>query len=304
MKNFLTFPQLDSALLHKGKLSENDVLPDLRMVFINDKLMKIYRLLDGLNDPWYHKQALAVTVSADVETLTDGQISSYTASTNTIVRNVGTWKLGQLLIVSIFSTGGAHVADFVGIVNSGAGTATATLTVIGTDADKGANSITVTVLKSASNSVIDLSQLYVKNIIRVWDNAYVGGKVRVFTPVADPTIFSMTHSDPFFKSRVAYYHRGNTVELTVGTSAAPLATVNFEYRGKPAPCIDLITETEIDIPPEDNQILMDEVLSEYLQAANKEVPADVAARVLQFQKVYDAAMADVAKQQEVKGKRG
>lgn len=296
MKNFLTFRQLDSALVHKAELNENDIPPDLRMVYINDKLMKIYRLLDGLNDPWYHKQSLAVTVSGDVETLTDAQISSYTASTNTIVRAAGTWKLGQVLVVSIWN-GASHVADFVGIVNGGAGTATATLTVIGTDADKGAYSITVTVLKSASSSVIDLSNLYVKDVLRVWDNGYTGGKVRIFSPIQDPAIFSVLHRDPFYDKRIAFYHRGDTIELYSGPTATALGTVNFEYRGKPTPVTDFDTDVVIDIPPEDNQILMDEVLAEYLTHVGKPIPEDVAARQTEFQKRYDAAMQDIQKKQ-------
>jgi hypothetical protein len=40
---------------------------------------------------------------------------------------------------------------------------------------------------------------------------------------------------------------------------------------------------------------MDEVLSEYLQAAGKETPPDVQARNMEFQKRYDAAQADLSK---------
>lgn len=305
MKNFLSFRQLDSALVHKAELNENDIPPALRIVYINDKLMKVYRLLDGLNDPWYAKSSLGVSVASDIETLTDAQITSYTASTNTIVRASGTWKLGQVLVISIFDGTGAHIADFVGIVASGAGTATAVLTVLGSDADMGANKITVTNIKSTYGSVIDLSGLYVKDILRVYDNAYTGGKTRIFSPIADPAIFSVLHRDPFYDGRVAYYHSGDTLYLYVGPSATALGTVSFEYRGKPTPCTDFDTDVIIDLPPEDNQILMDEVLAEYLTHVGKPIPADVANRQQEFQARYDAAMQDIAKKQAmVKGVRG
>jgi len=304
VKNYLTFRALDSALLHKASLNENDVIPALRITMINQKLMKIYRLLDGLNDPWYHKQGLAVTVAGDVEFLGTASITSYTASTNTIVRSTGTWINGQLLSCVINNGSGTLVANFLGIVASGGGTATAVLTVIGTDADKSSNTMNVTVLKSPAAAVIDLSATYVKDILRVWDNGYTGGKPRIFTQIKDPQIFSVLHRDPFFDGRVAWFHRGDTVELYIGASATALATVNYEYRGKPTLCADFDSDVVIDLPPEDNQVLMDEVLSEYLQAANKEVPPDVAARTLEFSKRYEAAMNDLAKQQTTRGVRG
>jgi hypothetical protein len=303
LKNFLSFKQLDSALLHKAELNENDIPQTLRIVYINEKLMKMYRLLDGLNDPWYHKQALAVTVTSDVDTLTNAQITSYTASTNTLVRAAGTFKLGQVMTLSFWTAGGAHLADFVGIVASGAGTATAVLTVIGTDADFTGIG-TVTILKSAASSVIDLSALYVKDLVRVYDNGYTGGKVRLFSPIADAKLLSVLHRDPFFDGRIAYFHRGDTVELYIGPTAAALGTVSFEYRGKPTPCADLDTDVFIDLPPEDNQSLMDEVLAEYLTHTGKPIPPDVAGRQAEFQAKYGAAERDASAGAGTDGIRG
>jgi hypothetical protein len=297
MLNFLNFRQLDTALLHKAGLNENDVIPALRIVMINDKLMKLYRLLDGLNDPWFHKTT-TLAAASDVEILTDAQITSFTSGTLTLVRAAGTWRLGQLLSISIFSGAGAHVADFLARVVSGQGTATAVLSVIsGTPVTLGANKITVISPFGCTASTLDLSTTYVKDILKIYDNAYTGGKIRLFTPIKDPAIFAVLHRDPFFDARIAYFHLGNSVELYIGPSATALGTIQFEYRGKPALCTDFDTDVVIDIPPEDNQILMDEVLSEYLQAAGKEVPPDVQARNNEFQKRYDAAQTDLQKTQ-------
>ena len=293
----MNFRQLDTALLHKAGLNENDVIPALRIVMINDKLMKLYRLLDGLNDPWFHKTT-TLAAASDVEILTDAQVTSFTSGTLTLVRAAGTWRLGQLLSISIFSGAGAHVADFLARVASGQGTATAILSVIaGTPVTLGANKITVVSPFGCAALTLDLSTTYVKDILKIYDNAYTGGKIRLFTPIKDPMIFAVLHRDPFFDARVAYFHLGNTIDLYVGPAAAALGTIQFEYRGKPQLCADFDTDVVIDIPPEDNQILMDEVLSEYLQAAGKGVPPDVQERNNEFQKRYDAAQTDLQKTQ-------
>lgn len=298
MKNFLTFRQLDSALIHKAGLNENDIPPTLRQLYINDKLMKIYRLLDGLNDPWYHKQLLALSVGTDVEFLVDYNISSYSAGTHSIIRTSGVWKVGQVLSVVLYDTLGGVIASWVGIVSTVTAGILATLNIVaGTDQNKSTHQMVVTVLLSPTNNLIDLSNTYLKNIVRIYDNAYVGGKTRIFSPISDPAIFSVLHRDPFFDNRVAFFHRGDSVELYVGPTATALGTVNMEYRGKPTPCSDFDTDVLIDIPPEDNQVIMDEVLAEYLTHVGKPIPEDVANRQVEFQKRYDAAMADVQKQQ-------
>ena len=305
MQNYLTYRALDTALLHKGDLNENDVVPALRVTMINNKVMKLYRLLDGLNDPWFHKTT-TLTAASDVEILTDAQITSYTNATKTLVRAAGTWINGNLIIVSIFTAGGAHTADFVARIVSGGGTATAVISIIsGAGADLGANKITFTTPMGASTLSLSLTGLYVKDILKIYDNGYTGAKNRLFTPIQDAAIFNVLHRDPFFDNRIAYFWRGDTIDLYVGSAAAALATTQFEYRGKPVVCTDFDTDVFIDIPPEDNQILMDEVLSEYLQAGNKEQPPDLTARLAEYQKRYDAAMADVQKtQSSIHGRRG
>lgn len=312
MKNFLTFRALDSALLHKAGLNENDVIPALRATMINGKLMKIYRLLDGLNDPWYHKNT---TVSSGADNLVGKDsggaytLSAVDATTDYLTKSSTGWSVGQLFTASFYNaSSGARVCDFVGIITSVVATTQGFYSVI-TGSDSGmtltGTRYTITEIKGPSTNVIDLSSTYVKDLLRIYDNGYTGGKVRLFTPIKDPAIFAVLHRDPYFDGRVAYFHRGDSVILYVGTSAAALGTIQMEYRGKPTPCTDFDSDVYIDIPPEDNQILMDEVLSEYLQAANKEVPPDVAARNMEFQKRYDSAMADLQKTQTtIKGVRG
>lgn len=301
MKNYLSFRQLDSALIHKAALNESDIVPALRIAYINNKLMKIYRLLDGLNDPWYHKQSLAVSVAAEIS----NQALTFTGTT-VVVRTTGTWKLGEIFTLVATDGTGTIVVDVVGIITGGAGTVNGTFTVLkGTPVDTGSAAATTGMIFGSPNlSTIDLSALYVKNITRLWDNGYTGGKERIFTEIKDPQIFAVLHRDPFFDTRVAWYHRGDSVLLYV-PSGITLGTVNMEYRGKPVPCTDFDTDVYVDIPPEDNQVLMDEVLAEYLTHAGKPVPEDVMQRQAEFQKRYDAALADVERHSAlIKGKRG
>lgn len=311
MKNFLTFRQLDTACLHKAGLNENDVIPALRVVLINDKLMRVYRLLDGLNDPWYHKTT-TLSAAADTSFVKDAggvtTLSAVDQTLKTLTRTAGTWKLGDLLIVSFYNgTTGARVCDFTARIVGGQGTATCTYSVIaGTDTGMTltGTKYTVTIPGGSSTSTLDLTGLYVKDILKIYDNAYVGGKIRIYSPVKDPNIFAVLHRDPFYDARIAYFHRGDTIDLYTGATATALGTIQFEYRGKPALCTDFDTDAVIDIPPEDNQMLMDETLVEYLMAAKKDIPAELQARHVEFQKRYEAAAADAQKTiAEVKGVR-
>lgn len=310
-KNNLTFRQLDSALLHKAGLNENDVIPALRVMMINNKLLKIYRLLDGLNDPWYHRTT-TLAAAADVILVSnsggDDTLTAVTPGSDTYQLTTGTPRVGDLFTATFWnSANGTLFCHFTGRVISVVGQV-ATYTVIDgsdTGATLASSNYKLTVLRGAASNTLDLSTLYVKDILKIYDNAYTGGKIRIYTPIKDPAIFAVLHRDPFFDTRVAYFHRGDTIELFVGTTATALGTIQFEYRGKPALCADFDTDVAIDLPPEENQVLMDEVLSEYLQAAKKEVPPDVAARTLEFQKRYEAASADLQKTQtQVKGVRG
>jgi hypothetical protein len=301
MKNFLTFRALDSALLHKADLNENDVIAPLRATMINDKLMKIYRLLDGLNDPWFHKTTTLVAGSDIISIRNSGGDIALTAvdpNAKTLQKVAGVWTVGDIFSMSFWnSSTGARICDFVGKVISING-AICTYTVLkGSDAGMTMSSSTYMgfQLKGASTLTLDLSSLYVKDILKIYDNGYTGGKIRIFTPIKDPAIFAVLHRDPYFDTRIAFFQLADTVNLYQGAGAAALGTIQFEYRGKPALCADFDSDVFIDLPPEDNQILMDEVLSEYLQAANKEVPPDVATRNAEFQKRYDAAMADLQK---------
>jgi hypothetical protein len=300
----MTFAQLERACLAKAGISENDIIPELRMMLINNKLMRAYRLLDGLNDPWYHKQALAVSVASGVviKSTASGHAIVVDGTTNTISATGITWNLGEMFVVDTPDAGNTKM--FIGRIVDGEGTALGVYEVVaGTEfsvTEYGA----VMVLRSASATVIDLSALYVKDIIRVWDNAYTGAKERLFMEIKDSRLFSSLHRDPFYNAEVAYFQRGDSVELFKGSTATALGTVNVEYRGKPALFTAATSTSFIDFPPEDNQILMDEVLVEFMMSANKEVPQDLQARHAEFEKRYQAAAADVQKTVEmVRGKR-
>jgi len=332
VKNYLTFRQLDSALVHKAGLNENDIVPNLRIAYINNKLMKIYRLLDGLNDPWYHKQSLAVTAGSDiveVKVNRAGQSSSTVLCTATgmIITATQPWKLGEIFVLcrsewdhDASPTPQNTSKAFVGRVTAIDNTApyyTCTFEVIGGTTPGAADYLWDTVgsgyytafdlikIQSPSTLIISLASLYVKDILRIWDNAYTGGKNRIFTEIKDPQIFSNLHRDPFFDKQVAWFQRGESVELYVGTTATALGTINIEYRGKPTPCTDFDTDVYIDIPPEENQVLMDEVYAEYLTHMKIEIPSEVQARQAEFSKRYESAMADVQRRETmVHGKRG
>lgn len=302
---------LDSALMHKAGINENDIVPDLRMLYVNNKLAQMYRLLDGLNDPWYHKTT-TLSAGADTIFIKDAggttTLSAVDATLHILTRTAGTWKLGEVFSAAFYnSASGARICDFVARISSGAGTAAGTYTVIaGTDVGMTLTSAryTVAIFAGTAATTLDLSALYVKSILKIYDNAYTGGKIRLYKEIIDPAIFALVHRDPFYVSEVLYFQRGDTLDLFVGTSATALGTIQFEYRGKPAPCVSLTTDVVIDIPPEENQVLMNEVLAEYLTHVNKPIPQDVADSQKNFQARYSAVVADSQKQlNEVKGKR-
>jgi hypothetical protein len=315
----MTFRQLDSALIHKGKLNENDIVPTLRIAYINNKLMKIYRLLDGLNDPWYHKQTLAVTPAADITFAADpadASVFSLNYSTTTLIFATARTdlKVGTVFSFAYFSNGSPDITNC--IVGRVTAVTTSKIYIFELISSTGGANYPpspertdtvglLTIFGSPSSLVISLSTLYVKDILRIWDNAYTGGKPRIFTEIKDPQIFSVLHRDPFFDKQVAWFQRGDNVELYVGPNATALATINIEYRGKPAICADFDTDAFIDLPPEENQVLMDEVYAEYLTHTNQPIPEEIQQRQAEFSKRYESAMADVQRKEAlVHGKRG
>lgn len=311
MKNYLTFRQLDSALIHKAGLNENDIVPALRLLYINNKLMKVYRLLDGLNDPWYHRRA-TLTVGSDCESsalTSQAIITPFNATKGEIsITELGTLSPGTVAVVTIYNAAHVHQGTFAVVVTATDGDGCNYVTLEGTPLEyDGPNTTdygTIYVIRSFSQSTASISSLYVKDIARIWDNGYTGGKERIFTEIKDPQIFSVLHRDPFFDGKIAWYHRGDSIDFYV-PSAVTAGVVQMEYRGKPALATDFDSDVLIDIPPEDNQVLMDEVLAEYLTHMKMDIPVDVAQRQAEFQKRYEAATADIERKANlIKGKRG
>lgn len=303
MKNNLTFGQLDYLCMKAaGNLNESDIFKGVRQGYINSRLMKVYALLIGLNDPFYNRTT-SLTVAADQERLADfttngGIITAINSTTKTIVRSSGVFVAGSIVAVTIYELAGTGIVVAQWIARITTGGATGTYTVLsGADAtyllaDHGA---TVTVIKSLSVSTADLSGTYFRSIVRITDPNYTttpGAKVRLFDRIEDPQVFYNLDKDPFAKDRIAWYLRGDTVDFFVGSTANAMGTPTAEYQGKPGVFTDSTVDDVIDLPPEYNQVLIDEVTTAYVIDRGKKVPDDVAARLKLF---YEASEAQLAK---------
>ena len=204
MKNFMTFRQLDSLCLKEAAINENQLWLPQRQFIVNNKLMKVYALLDGLNDPFYNMTA-PLTVAADIEHLLDldtngGIITGITASTDVIVRSTGTFPAGALIHVWI-SNAGSTVATFTARITVAGASATYEI-ITGADADLGTNECFVGVHKTLSVSAVDLSGTYFNRIDKVYDDQGAGSSDRVFKEIKDPVIFSDLSRDPLFDKAV------------------------------------------------------------------------------------------------------
>jgi hypothetical protein len=305
MKNFMTFAQLDSLCLKEAAINENQLWLPQRQFIVNNKLMKVYALLDGLNDPFYN-MSTALTVAADIEQLHDattngGIITGITAATNTITRSSGSFPAGALIHVWICDSG-ATVATFTARISVAGATATYVI-IAGADANLAAYECVVFVQKTLSVTTVDLSTLYFNRIEKVYDDQGTGSADRVFKEIKDPVIFSDLWRDPLFDKIVAWNLRGSTLQLGVGPSATAIGTATMEYRGKPNLWTDATPSNEILIPPEHNQMLQDEVVALYLTYTNQPVPEKLAGRLERYATMYQAASADKIKAMEVKGQR-
>lgn len=317
MKNYLTFNQLDSMVMHQAGISDSDIVPDVRQAYINDKLMKIYRFVDGLNDPWYNRTA-TLTVAADVSFYVernsvsiptgatavmdsisvnqDGEVECEAAGVtfvagslvNIVMTDVdGLWSKVCLVRITIGSTGG-----FTGTIVTGSFFAAGFSTLF----SEGDYKICISVVKSLSVTVFDISSMYVKNVVRIFDDQDTGNKPRIFRKVTDANVFATIHRDPFVQKEISWYHRGDTLEFFKGSGVTTaIGTVTMEYRGKPNLFTDASGNTTIDIPPEDNQMLQDEVLAVFLAHVGKSPSADVTERLENYRKMYEAAAAEVEK---------
>ena len=113
MKNFITFRQLDFAILKQTGLTEQDVPRSTRQAYVNNKLMKLYAALNWVNDPFF-KRVTTLSVAADQETLKDstggGVITAVNTTAKTITRSSGTFTAGSLIFVATADTTGVRLA--------------------------------------------------------------------------------------------------------------------------------------------------------------------------------------------------
>lgn len=304
MLNYLTYGQLDdTALKQAGNLGQNDIFIGIRQRIVNNKTMKLYAIADGLNDPFYNKTA-TLTVAADQEQLTQSVITAINSSTGAITRSSGVFVAGSIISVVLVTkaTGAIAYSWIAQIVTGGA---TATFTVISGTASTFASSTqncAVSVIKGLSSTSIDLSAIYFKDFLTLSDLEFQKGihtVARKFDKIVDPAVFLDLPTDYSHDKRVAWFLEGDKILLDVGANANALGTVTGRYRGKPGIWTDSTTANAIEIPPEYNQVLIDEVTASYLIEKGSAVPDDLAARLKSF---YDAKTADTASKESTKNK--
>jgi hypothetical protein len=80
----------------------------------------------------------------------------------------------------------------------------------------------------------------------------------------DTQEFTLLRRNPWKQGIVAWYQRGDVLELYVGPKANALGTVKGEYRGKPALFTDANIDASIDIAPENNPLLIAELVPMYM----------------------------------------
>lgn len=315
MKNHLSFSQLDyHCLKAAGGLTEQDIYLATRQGIINMKLMKIFRMLDGLNDPFYNRTT-TLTVAADQQLLVDefvnsGVISEINTTLKAISLNVGSLAAGSIASITVAALADGVIAgQWLARIVMGGTVATYEKIGAGTEASfdngSGTHIASMVVINSLSDATVDVSSIYFTEFLRISDDRYTstpGAKIRVFDRVKDPQKFYNHDKDPLATKRIWWYHRGDTIEISVGSAANAIGIVTGEYRGKPALYDDSTADTLIDLPPEDNQMLIDEVVASFLQEKQVVAPPDLMSRMAHYDKMYQAADANRAKQMEALNK--
>jgi hypothetical protein len=309
MKNYLTFLALESLCRREAGISEDQVDPAARRFIVNNKMMKIYQMLDGLNDPFYDRST-ALTVAADQELLKDtavnsGIVNAIDSSAKTITRNTGTFVAGSIVSITLWTAStGVIVGEWLARITVGGATATYVKIGSGTEFTlTGSQGASLIVVKTLSTTTIDMSSFYVKDVLKVYDDAAAASAERTFRRIADPVIFGEAHRDPLYDSEVLYHQRGDDLMIFKGTSATALGNVSMQYRTKPTVYTSANETSEALIPPENNQMLIDEVVASFMQQGGKALPDSLNARLAQYSKVYEAAAAEKAKSLEARGTR-
>jgi hypothetical protein len=316
MKQFLTYGILDyQCMKQAGDISDNDINSDTRQAYINTKLMKIYQMLDGLNDPFYNRKTI-LTAAADQELLKDttnnagtyGIITAINATASTITRSSGVFTAGSLIIVTLTpvdATGGKISYQWIARIVTGGATATYLLISGSALTLTSAYGASVVVIKTQSTTSCDVSGIYFQRFVNITDPEYTtvsGAKIRVFDRKEDSQLFLNMDKDQLSTKRVWWYHSGDTIYIGKGSAANALGVITAEYRGKPAIYTDATIDNTIDLPPEFNQMLVDETVASYLIDRGKVVPDDINGRMANYAKAYEAAAAARAKAMEIQNK--
>jgi hypothetical protein len=259
---------------------------------------------------------LTLTVSNDLERLTDVNgglggaeeiVTALNATTHQITRSTGAWAAGTLLdILLITKATGVLVAMYKATVTVAGETATyaAVGTILGAETTyAGAtHSLFISGMKKLSATSASLGTNYVKEIVKVFDNAGTGGAERVFDTIKDSKLFGNAWDDPLEVSQVKVYHSGDTIYFSKGSSATALGTVQAEVVVKPGLYTEGTKNNAMDCPPEENGALRDSVVAEYIKATGGQVPSSFAQGAAVLQARIAAAQADRIKAMEIRGK--
>jgi len=311
MLNYTSFAEFDSECRKIAGINDKQLSTAVRQKIINDAIYKVYGLLDGSNHPWWNR-VITLTVSDDIEYLADttvngGIITALSASAHTVTRSSGTFAAGSILdIVLVLRATGAIVAQYKARVTVAGATGTYSIikTASGTETTyaSATHCLYVTVMKKLSATSADLSTQYIKEVVKVFDDQGTGSKERVFRLVKDPTYFGGIWDDPLEVSEVFAYHRGSTMEFSVGSSATAMGVVQAEVVGKPAIYTDATKSNALDCPPDENSTLKDEVVAEFIRSTNGQIPEPLANRLALIEKRVEAAMLSRAKAEESRNK--
>jgi len=300
-KNSLTYGKLDEICRRlAGNITRQDIFDTIRQAYINDAVMNMYRVLDGLDDPFYN-QPVILTVAADQEFLTT-EITGIDATELTITRSSGEFIAGSILHV-VLDAAGVVAGNFTARITEGGAVATFAL-ISGTAIDLGANNAKVWVTRSLSETSIDVSNLSFKEFNYLGDDMGTttpGQKNRMFVGTTDPNVFYDHGNDYQMRKEVLWYQRGDTILLSGGSEANVLGTVAGEIKGKPALYTDDTIDNAIDIPPENNQILINDIVQRFMidRGKREAIPPEVAKSVKDF---YAAADAEAKKKAEKENK--
>lgn len=318
IQNYSTFRELDYQALATLKKSDADIDSETRRYYINDALMKVFKLIDGLADPFYDKSTALNFSEADIGSYSGDDVDDIYVSGDDIRITSDSFSLyaGDLIAcVQVKATAELSAEPEVlnsciaRVITSGCGLgADATAEIITGDwTDYEGTDETVFILHILKALTIEgltasIAHLYLSEIKAIHDDV-TRGNMMVFDRYEDLSKFREMSRIPQKKNRIGYIHIGNNVMFSVGEDADPIGNVTMYYRGKPAIYNDTTEDSMIDIPPEYNQMLFDEVIAKFAQHSGDAPPPDVASRMAGYNKLYEASEQTKIKTMEQKLKK-